>query len=360
MIVVVGAGIAGLSLAYKLCQRGAAVTVLETDSIASGASGVATSYLEPRLGNTALRSIERESMRRWQAYAKNLEKISGFSVGFRCEGQLKIALQDDLKKFQKYLRARAEQGEPFELLTPDTARDLEPEISPDIAAAAFLPNVRWVTGKQVCHALAVAIEASGGEIRQGIRVSSIERDNNQLVVSTDGGTTLVAEKIVLCTGMGAADISGLPEDIPNSRPVRGVNLIFDQSHLATPLTHLIKHHRGNLCPREDNQLIVGTTYEAGETSLEPSSEIIEFLHLNAEPILPRIRDLRLVKVTAGLRSIVGDGNLRLGRSVQTPQIYYSLSHGGAGYLRAPVIADELAGFVLDGQRGRLTHLHTHG
>ena len=50
MIVIVGAGIAGLSLAYELTRRGNEVTVLEADTIASGASGVATSYLEPRLG----------------------------------------------------------------------------------------------------------------------------------------------------------------------------------------------------------------------------------------------------------------------------------------------------------------------
>lgn len=360
MIVVVGAGIAGLSLAYELCQRGAKVVILEADRIAAGASGVATSYLEPRLGNTAMRSIERESMQRWSDYAGHLEKLSGIAVGFRREGQLKIALQDDLKKFEKDLTNRTAQNQPFSRLNAEDLQLLEPEISPQIAAAAYLPDVRWVTGKRVCQALASAIGEVGGEIREGVRVTAIERQHHQLRIVTDDAVSLIADKIVLCTGMGAADISGLPEDIPNSRAVRGVNLIVDQSHLASPLTHLIKHHRGNMCPRESNQLIVGTTYEAGETSLEPSADIVEFLYQNAEPILPRVRDLPLVKVTAGLRSKVGDGNLRLGRSVHEPQVYYSLSHGGAGYLRAPVISDELAEFVLNGERGKLTRHHTHG
>jgi len=50
MILIIGAGIAGLSLGYELARRGAKVTVLEAGKIASGASGVATSYLEPRWG----------------------------------------------------------------------------------------------------------------------------------------------------------------------------------------------------------------------------------------------------------------------------------------------------------------------
>ena len=83
-------------------------------------------------------------------------------------------------------------------------------------------------------------------------------------------------------------------------------------------------------------------------SLDPTPEIIEFLYQNAEPILPSVRDLPLLKVTAGLRSKVGDGNLRLGCSEEQPQLFYSLSHGGAGFLRAPVIGDELAEFVLKG------------
>ena len=74
VIAIIGAGIAGLSLGLALSQRGATVTVLEADRVASGASGVATSYLEPRLGNTAMRALEREAMRRWPHYAAQLEE----------------------------------------------------------------------------------------------------------------------------------------------------------------------------------------------------------------------------------------------------------------------------------------------
>ena len=62
MIVIVGAGIACLSVAYELVRRGARVTVVEANQIAVGASGVATSYLKSRLGNTAMRAIERDSI----------------------------------------------------------------------------------------------------------------------------------------------------------------------------------------------------------------------------------------------------------------------------------------------------------
>ncbi len=164
--------------------------------------------------------------------------------------------------------------------------------------------------------------------------------------------------------MGANDLVGLPNDIPKSQNIRGVNLLADMVGLKQPIRHLIKHHRGYLCPRElpgaPEGLIVGTTYEEGENSLKPKPHVVEQLYKYAESILPEVRRLPLLGVSAGLRTKVGDGMLRLGRSHEASNIYYSLSHVGAGFLRAPTIAGEFAGFVLDGQKGKLTGEMTGG
>lgn len=358
MIVIIGAGIAGLSVGYELIKLGQKVTILERAKIASGASGVATSYLEPRLGNTAMRAIERESMHRWEDYAIELETRSGLKTGFRRDGQIKVTLHENIRHFQKDLDARARHKVPYEQLSPKALLSIEPSLSEEIADAIFLPEVRWVTGHLVCKALAKIIENASGQIIEGCEVTGIAPSSSGLGVTTCNGERFEAEKLILCTGLDASLIKNLPDDVPQSRAVRGVNLVLDQSGLDRPLTHLIKHHRGNMCPRENGQLIVGTTYESGETSLQVDKDVVEFLYRNAEPILPVVRQMPLLKVTAGLRSKVGDGNLRLGQSRAQPGLYYSLSHGGAGYLRAPVIASELASFVLDDEPGELTKHHT--
>ncbi|MGI9365515.1 MAG: NAD(P)/FAD-dependent oxidoreductase [Rhizobiaceae bacterium] len=358
MIVIIGAGIAGLSLGYELIKLGIKVTILEKAKIASGASGVATSYLEPRLGNTAMRAIESESMRRWEDYANELESRSGLKIGFNRDGQIKVTLRENIRHFKKDLAARVRQEALFEQLSSKSLQALEPSLSGDIIDAIYLPEVRWVTGHMVCKALAEIIENSYGQIIEGCEVTGIESSPSGLGIKTSRDETFNAEKLILCTGFGASLIKDLPDDVPQSRAVRGVNLVLDQSGLTHPLTHLIKHHRGNMCPRENSQLIVGTTYESDQTSLQVDEDVVEFLYSNAEPILPSVRQMPLLKVTAGLRSKVGDGNLRLGQSKAQPGLYYSLSHGGAGYLRAPVIASELARFVLDNEPGELTKHHT--
>ncbi|EFL89791.1 FAD-binding oxidoreductase [Ahrensia sp. R2A130] len=364
MIVVVGGGIAGLSVAAALADAGADVTVLEAGRIAGGASGVATSYLEPRLGQTHMRRLEWEALSRWENYAGALEERTGLTVGFRKEGELKVTTAANYAAFEKDMEKRAAQDWPLERLNVAQALAMEPALAADIVDAAFLPQVRWVTGVDVCRALAVQLRDGGHEVRENCAVKALSEDGDGIIITTTSGQAISAERVILANGMGTASITGLPDDIPESRPVRGVNLILGMDGLAQPIQHLVKHHRGNICPRTDadgrSHLIVGTTYEPGEASLEPDDDVIERLYANAEPILPQVRKLPRIAVRAGLRTKVGDGNLNLGRSQQMRGLFWSLSHAGAGYLRAPVVASELAQFVLTGEPGEWTGICTRG
>ncbi len=349
MIAVVGAGIAGLSVAYELTLLGAQVTVFEADKVAGGASGVATCYLEPRLGDTPMRRLEREALARWPGWVEALQTQTGIDTGFRTTGQLRVSLPEYAARLEQNTAEREAEGSPCSRISAEQARRIEPLVSPDIATAVFLPHVRWVDGKKVCAALAEAMRKNGGAICESSPVSTMEAGRLTLA----DGTAVPVEKVILCNGMGANTVSGRPQDIPAARPVRGVNIVLDTSGLEQPIRHMIKHHRGNMVPADEKRLIVGTTYEAGLETLQVSDQVIEMLYKNAEPILPCIRDLPLLEVNAGLRTKVADGNLRLGRSRENPAVYYSLGHAGSGYLRAPVVAPEFAQFIATGEPGEM-------
>ena len=68
---------------------------------------------------------------------------------------------------------------------------------------------------------------------------------------------------------------------------------------------------------------------------------------NAAAFVPRLKDCAVAEVTTGIRALAPDGLIHLGQSAEMPGLYYSLSHSGAGYLRAPVIAREFARFIVD-------------
>src|SRR5215218_1981068 len=84
--IIVGGGVIGLACAWRAAERGADVCVLERDRPAAGASGVAAGMLAPvgeaSWGEEGLLGLNFESLRRWPAFAEQLEADGGATVEF--------------------------------------------------------------------------------------------------------------------------------------------------------------------------------------------------------------------------------------------------------------------------------------
>ena len=89
-VVVIGAGVIGLGIAWRLAARGVPVAVLDKGTAGAGASHAAAGMLaaccEAEPGEDALITLGRESQARWPAFAAELERASGMEVGLRSEG----------------------------------------------------------------------------------------------------------------------------------------------------------------------------------------------------------------------------------------------------------------------------------
>ncbi len=346
MIVIVGAGIAGLSLGRQLIKHGVATTIIDSNGIGSGASGVASSYLEPRLGSGHLRALEWAAIREWPDFATDLQAASGIAFDYRCGGQIRIAYADTADKARTDARQRLDEGWNVEWLQHHELLTLEPHLSTDVVAGAYLPDICWLDGKLLCEALAADIVRLGGTILVNTSALDIVTTSSGVQGLTTRDGVIPCNKVVLCAGTGTNQIDGLPNDVPVCRSVRGVVLTMGMDPDAPVVRHLIHRPDGFLCPRSNGHLLVGSTHEDGETCLTPSADIIDDLRSRAVRAFPVIADLPLVHARAGLRTFVGDGLLRLGRSRDCAGLYYSLSHAGAGFLRAPVISRELADFIV--------------
>src|SRR5690242_4066233 len=98
-IVIIGAGVIGLSIAWRLAQRGAAVTVFDRGVTGAGASHAAAGMLaicaEAEPGEEALVALGRASQALWPAFARELEAAADLPVDLRGEGTLLLALTAD-------------------------------------------------------------------------------------------------------------------------------------------------------------------------------------------------------------------------------------------------------------------------
>src|ERR671931_669057 len=132
-VVVVGAGVVGLSIAFELAERGAAVTVLDRAGVGAGASGVQPGGVRRQWGTRVNCLLADESLRFFAAARERL----GMRVdpAFRACGYLFLAHSDAaLARLRGNVELQNELGIPSRVVSAAAAEELVPGL--DGAAAA--------------------------------------------------------------------------------------------------------------------------------------------------------------------------------------------------------------------------------
>ena len=355
-VAVVGGGVAGLGVAWRLAERGRRVVVLERGRAGRGASWAAAGMLAPAaevgFEEIDLYRLGRESLRRWPAFARAVEAASGRSVGYRTEGTLVVADdRDSARALRRLFQFQDRQGAPVEWLTGDEALDREPLLSPRVPAAVFSPEDHQVDNRALADALRVAAERAGARVREGAAVASVEPDERRPAVRLADGERVEARAVVLAAGAWSSAVGGLAPG-PPVRPVKGqaLSLRMDPAR-GLVLRHTVRGPDAYLVPKPDGRLVVGATSEdVGESTAVTAGGVYRLLE-GAVAVVPAVEEMDLVETWAGLRPASRDHAPILGRSRHLG-VVYATGHYRHGVLLTPVTAEEVAAeteALLDGR-----------
>ena len=346
-MIIIGAGIAGLSLGWQLARRGLAPTIIDAGAIGQGASHAAAGYLQPGLDPSPVTDLEWASLHATPTFIADLEAETGLSVDFRTDGQLRIGFAGDETEIRADYEARRAAGWDVEMMDGAAARALEPALSPDVTIACLLKQVSWVDGRKLCTALARAITIRGGRMIEHRPALALTHVRGRVTgVDTPAGH-MPSERVVLAAGHGFDRIRGLPADLPASIPVRGVILALS---CPTPLfTRLIKRPDGILCPRSDGRLILGVTKTPDDMRDFPDAGAVQTLLAGAIRAAPALADLPFLEATHAFRPFLPDEALLYGAHEGLAGLFLSLGHAADGYLRAAEVSRRLATGILGGK-----------
>src|SRR5215211_4125629 len=177
-VAIVGAGVVGLGIAWRLAQRGARVSVFDRGAAGAGASHAAAGMLaacaEAEPGEEALVALGRESQARWPAFAAELLEVSGIDVELRPEGTLLLALTaDDQARLSHQLVFQQKLGLPLQWISAAETRRREPHLAGNLAGAVFSPEDTQVDNRKLAAGLRVAAEAAGAIISEHQPVKTI-------------------------------------------------------------------------------------------------------------------------------------------------------------------------------------------
>ena len=351
-VVVIGAGVIGLGIAWRLAAR-ATVTVFDRGKAGAGASHAAAGMLaacaEAEPGEETLIALGRESQRRWPAFAEELERTTGVDVELRTEGTLVVALTaDDQATIAHHLEFQRQLALPLEWLSAAATRAREPRLAGKIAGALFSPEDHQVDNRKLAHALRIAAEQAGVDIREHQPVKELLVQGGQARgVVLDDGTSVPADIVVLAAGAWSRGIGGLPPDRrPPVRPIKGQMLALRMDPAAPLLSHVLWAPGVYLVPRRDGRLIVGATVEEkGFDDTITAGGLLTLLEA-AWRAIPAVEELPVDDIWVGHRPGSRDDAPILGPG-PLAGLFYATGHHRNGILLAPVTADAMARLILD-------------
>jgi glycine oxidase len=347
-VIVVGAGVIGLSCAWRAAQRGLEVTVVERRAAAAGASGVAAGMLAPvgelSFGERRLLELNLASAELFPGFAAELEASAGLPVGYRRCGALHVALdRDEAEELRRRHRLQESLGLEAEWLAPGRCRELEPGLAPSIAGGVHAPHEAAIDPRALCAALLAALEREGTEVRNGFEVdAALIGDGRIEGVRSASGEELRAREVVLANGAWAGAADWLPEAArPKVHPVKGQILTLRGPADQPLCERIVASERVYLVPREDGRVIVGATVEERGFDTTVTAGGVHELLREAYRLLPEVAELELVETDAGLRPGTPD-NLPLIGPGAIEGLILATGHYRNGVLLAPLTAERVA------------------
>jgi glycine oxidase len=361
-VAVVGAGVIGLSSAWRLAQRGATVAVFDP-APGSGASGVAAGMLAPvteaRIGEEPLLRLNHASWARWPEFAAEVRSASGRAIGYREDGTLVIAVDaDDRAALDDLASRHRAMGLTVESLRGRDARALEPGLAPGIRAGLLASDERSVDPAALVDALQIAAVDAGAvvvhaQVERLVSTPSGERVTGVMVSSAGGGPVteraIEAGTVVLAAGCRSAAVTGMPTRVRLPvRPIKGQVLTLRQrvgdTLLGRTVRGIVRGSSIYLVPRDDGRVVVGATVEErGWDTTATAGGAYELLR-DALALVPGLDDAELVAVRAGLRPGSPD-DLPMVGSTGVAGLVVATGHHRNGILLTPVTADAVAAVV---------------
>lgn len=345
-VIIIGAGVAGLSIGWRLAQAGAETLVLDRAQPGQGASwasaGMLAAIAESDEAPEAEFQFARKSLGLWASFAEELEQASGRKLSYRQDGALLVALEE---AEASDLRRRAEvAGVPF--LGPEETRAKVPGLQPEIAGALWAPEEGQVDNRALTRALTAAYLKAGGTLSANEAVVRVETRRGGRVAVLTPFTLHEADAIILAAGPWTATIErlGAADTVP-VRPVKGEVIALrppDASVLPAPLVW------GNgvyLVPRGPRLLVGATVSDVGyDTTV--TDEARDWLFDRASGLMPAVADWPIEEQWAGLRPGSPDGLPLIGETV-TKNVFVASGQYRNGILFAPLMAQTVRMLVLD-------------
>ncbi|WP_230533847.1 D-amino acid dehydrogenase [Microvirga roseola] len=401
-IVVIGAGIVGLTTAYYLSRDGHSVTVVDGGDGAglrsSKANGAQLSYsfvspladpaVLPKIPSWLLGRKSPLSFRpkadpdqwRWLfaflkacraskaqkttaellqlgVYSRSLvhELVAREKPRFEFGSSGKLLVYQDAKSFtaaQSQVEFQASLGCRQMLLTPQQCLEREPSlegIGKTIAGGIFTPTEDAGDCLQLCTELEriMASRAQPVAFRYKTKVEGLRIEQDQIAGLRTSQGDITADAYVIANGVGAQHLARQVGIDPYVYPLKGYSLTYELGPDSQAPKASVSDLRNKVVyARLGNRLRVAGMVDIGDTTMSIARHRIASLRQNVGRFFPHLNPIGEPEPWAGLRPARPDGKPIIG-ATRFKNLWLNVGHGALGFTLAAgssgLLADQMAG-----------------
>ncbi len=348
-VVIIGGGAIGLGIAWRLAQRGTAVTVIDRGPMAAEASHNATGVLQPLTDPAAPKpylDLCLASSRLYPAFAEELRARTGVDIEYGETGVIRVAMDGaEANALSRHLDWLTTMRLPVERLDAQALQARERGVSSGVAAAIFEPSSRWLNAPKLAEALTLAASRAGVRLVPGSVLMGVEWQGKRVTAVRAGAEWLAAGRFVIAAGTWSGEAGeqfGLT--IPMV-PVRGQLIALGGE--PSFLRHTIYGERAHLVPWRSGELIVASTLEHAGFTKAVTAGGIGGLLCGAMELVPALAGHVVRRMWSCLRPGTPDKLPILGRAPGLDNVFIATGHFRKGILLTPITADLMAAVILD-------------
>lgn len=356
-VIVIGGGVIGSSVAFRMAQAGARVTLLEARELCSGTSS--TSFAWMNSNNKAPLEYHRLNVGGMTEHTKLREEF-GLAPWLRVDGNViwddpasgyeaaEPAVPRGNEPLDAKLRRLREWNYPVEVLSPAELAAIHPDLKvPDgVERVAYFPTEGYVDVPFLVAMLVRAAKSLGADIQTHQEVVDVTLEGNRVVgVRTATGDQFAADVVVSCVGRWTDQVTALVGTTIPMAPTLG--LLVTSSPAATTLRSLAHTPRVNVRPNGGSRLLMAS-FEIDplltpDTSQESLSGFAHEVLKRAKAILPALMGSSVETFKLGVRAIPKDSFPVIGPIPDLEGFYTISTHSGVtmGPLLGRIAAKEI-------------------
>ncbi|PYN72079.1 MAG: FAD-binding oxidoreductase [Candidatus Rokuibacteriota bacterium] len=352
-IVIVGAGIMGVSTAYHLARLGARrVVVLERDTVCSGSTALASGGIRHQYGNRLGIELTTHSIVTYERFRDEF----GVDPNFRQHGYLiLIATDDELAIARRSIALQRSLGVDVQLLDAAATRSLCPYLNTDdLLGATYTPRDGYADPYLCATAIAARARDLGVVIKQQHEVHGFLRDGNRVRGVTTAAGMLEAPTVVIATGAWSGVVGKLAGvDIP-VRPHRRHKFMtapFPAERIPAVTPFVIDPHRNFSLRREGPGLLLGhgRRDEPDGFSTEVDRSLESRVVERAIHRAPVLADAKLMRAWAGLYEMTPDQTGIVSAVPGAAGLHIIAGFSGHGFMHGPIAGQLMAEMLVHGR-----------